>query len=98
MMQRFESFSLARATATKNEWAEEIHAWAAAGTIRAAVSDGGGSLTEINELKRIASTHTALTYDECEAGDRFGGYEVLYVAKGNGRRAHTLYLKREEEC
>ena len=98
MMQRFETFPLTRASVTKNAWAEEIKAWAVVGTVRAAVSDGGGSLQEINELLRIASTHTAVTYDECLAGDRFGGYEVLYVTRGNGRRANTLYLRKEDDA
>lgn len=95
-MQRFEEYTLTRAVVTVNEWAEEVPAWTNAGTIRAAVSTASGSVTEMNELLRIDSTHTALTYDSCQAGDRFGGYRITYIIPGAGRRPHQLFLARED--
>ena len=94
MMQRMEPYTLERKVNRLNDLCEQVASWEAVGTIRAAVSVAGGSRNELNQVLRIDSTHTAVTYDDVRTGDRFGGYRVQYVA--DGPRLRTLYLARDE--
>lgn len=94
MNARLEPFELTRAAEETNDMREKVRVWQNVGTIRAAISTGGGSLQTQNELLRVESTHTAVTWDSVEIGDRFGGYEVTYVIPGGRRRMHQLFLKR----
>lgn len=95
MMQRMQDYALVRPEKRLNEWNEQVTEWAAAGTIRAAVSLASGSRSEQNQILRIESTHTGITYDDVRVGDRFSGYEVTYVAEGS-RRMKMLWLKRDD--
>ncbi len=95
MMQRMREYALMRKSNRLNEWNEQIAEWHEIGTIRAAVSLASGSTKELNQILRIESTHTAVTYDNTvQTGDRFGGYEVLFV--NTGKRMNVLNLKRTD--
>lgn len=101
MMERLEPFTLIRRTETVNAYREKVVNWQSAGTIRAALSEGGGSLAAVNELRRIDSTHTGVTWDAVKTGERIARegeapYEVQYVIDGGRRRMHQLFLKRVE--
>ena len=101
MMQRMEPFDRMRPVETVNTWREKVVTWISEGTVKAAISDGGGKLQEINMLYRIESTHTAVTWDTVQTGERLrtpGGTEfrVEYVIPGGRWRMSQLYLKRIE--
>ncbi len=98
MNARLEPFTLLKPAETANAWKEGVIAWQASGTIRAAVSTGGGSLNTQNELLRIDSTHTAVTWDDVKTGERIrrdgeAPFEVTYVIPGGRRRMNQLFLK-----
>lgn len=94
MMQRMKPYTLERKVNRMNDLCEQVASWETVGTIRAAVSVAGGSRNELNQVLRIDSTHTGVTYDDVRTGDRFGGYRVQYVA--DGTRLRTLYLARDD--
>ncbi len=94
MIARMEQYELMRAAETPNAWKERVKSWQQIGTIKAAISTASGALQTQNELLRIESTHTAVTWDNVKTGDRFGGFEVTYVIPGGRRRMHQLFLKR----
>lgn len=94
MMQRMQEYALMRKANRLNDLCEQIAEWREAGTIRAAVSTASGNVSELNQILRIQSTHTAVTRDSAQIGDRFGGFCVTYVVQGG--RFNTLYLKRED--
>lgn len=94
MMQRIRSYALERRTERVNDLYEAVSVWKPVGTIRAAVSAAAGSTAELNQIRRIESTHTALTHDDVRVGDRFGGYVVDYVVEG--ARWRQLFLSRED--
>lgn len=94
MLQRMDIFTLERCTIKKNDLLEDIKVWKEIGKIRAAVSVSTGSTLEQNQLLRISSTHKAVTMDNVQTGDRFGGYLVDYVIPG--RIYNQLYLTRED--
>ena len=94
MMQRIRSYALERRTERVNDLYEAVRVWEPVGTIRAAVSAAAGSTAELNQIRRIESTHTALTHDDVRVGDRFGGYVVDYVVEG--ARWRQLFLSRED--
>lgn len=99
MNARLEPFTLKRKAETANAWKESVAEWQDAGTIRAAVSTASGSLNVQNELLRIESTHTAVTWDDVQTGDRIqrdgeAPFEVTYVIPGGRRRMNQLFLKR----
>lgn len=94
MMQRMRRYALMRRVLKLNDLCEQVASWEAAGTIRAAVSLASGNQSETNQIMRLESTHTAVTYDDVRPGDRFGGYRVQYVA--DGPRMRTLYLSRDD--
>lgn len=94
MMQRLRLFTLERRVERVNGLYETVQGWELVGTIRAAVSVSTGSTTEVNQIQRIQSTHTALTHDDVRAGDRFGGYLVDFVIEGP--RWRQLFLSRED--
>lgn len=93
MIQRMQTFTLLKKVSTVNEWNEQVVTWKEAGTVRVAVSRATGSATLTNQILRIDSTHTGVTYDAINVGDRFGGYEVLYVTDLGNK--YFLNLKRE---
>ena len=94
MMQRMEEYDLLRPVFHENERYEQFAEWRTVDTIRAAVSTATGKVSELNQILRIESTHTAITRDTAQVGDRFGGYQVNYVIPG--RRFNVLYLKRDD--
>lgn len=94
MNARLTEYTLTRAAEAPNAWKERVKSWQEIGTIRAAISTASGSLQTQNDLLRIESTHTAVTWDDVKTGDRFGGFEVTYVIPGGRRRMHQLFLKR----
>lgn len=94
MLQRMDIFTLERCTIEKNDLFEDVKIWKQIGKIRAAVSVSTGSTLEQNQLLRISSTHKAVTMDNVQVGDRFGGYLVDYVIPG--RIYNQLYLTRED--
>lgn len=94
MMQRMQEYALMRRVNRLNDLCEQIAEWREAGRIRAAVSAASGNIHELNQILRIQSTHTAITRDSVQIGDRFGGFDVTYVVPG--RRFNVLYLKRED--
>ena len=94
MMQRMQTYTLERCSIHKNELLENIKTWQPVKKIRAAISTSTGSTQEINQIHRITSTHTAVTPDDVQTGDRFGGYTVDFVIQG--RRYNQLFLTREE--
>lgn len=94
MMQRMEEYDLLRPVFHENERYEQVAEWRTVDTIRAAVSTATGKVSELNQILRVESTHTAITRDTVQVGDRFGGYQVTYVIPG--RRFSTLYLKRDD--
>lgn len=102
MNERLEPFDLYRGVEAVNALREAEVTWQNIGFVRAALSDGGGSLAVQNELKRLEYTHTAVTWDAVQAGDRLrmatGGpfYEVTYIIDGGRRRMHQLFLKAVE--
>lgn len=101
MNARLELFTLKRKTETANAWKEKVPAWETVGAIRAAVSTASGSLQTQNELLRIESTHTAVTWDDVKTGDRItregeAPFEVTYVIPGTRRRMAQLFLKAVE--
>jgi hypothetical protein len=98
---RLEPFTLKRKTETANAWKEKVPVWETVGAIRAAISTASGSLQTQNELLRIESTHTAVTWDEVRVGDRLerageAPFEVTYVIPGTRRRMAQLFLKAVE--
>lgn len=96
MMQRMKTYALERAQAQKNELLENEKIWQTVGEIQAAISTATGSTQEINQTRRIQSTHTALTLNrDVRPGDRFGGYSVDYAIQG--RRYNQLFLTREDK-
>lgn len=107
MNARLEPCVLTRKAERLNGWNEEEAEWQEAGTVRAAISAGtGGGLMTVNELLRIESTHTAVTWDDVRVGDRIRatdddgsgtGWEVVYRIDGGRRRMHQLFLKRVDE-
>lgn len=94
MIQRMQKYTLERKSIRMNELNEQIAEWKPAGSIWAAISVANGSVSELNQILRIDSTHTAVTRDSVQTGDRFGGFRVTYVVQG--RRFNTLYLKRDD--
>lgn len=106
MNSRLEPYDLHRAAETVNGWQEDVRGWEKVGGIRAAVSAGtGGGLQRVNDLMRIDSTHTAVTWDEVKAGDRLtepggdpetGAWEALYVIPGGRRKMNQVFLRRVE--
>lgn len=94
MMQKMVTFTLLRKVNTLNEWNEQIAEWKESGKVRVAVSLASGSANTQNQLLRIDSTHVGVTYDDIQVGDRFGGYQVLYVTD-LGRKKY-LNLKRDD--
>ena len=108
MMARLEPLSQWRKAETLNQWTEAVPAWERVGTVRCVISAGtGGGLRQTNDLARIDSTHTAVTWDAVKVGDRLRdvdddgsgtGWEVQYVIGGGRRRMHQLFLKREDEA
>lgn len=99
MNARLEPYTLLRAEETANGWNEAVKNWQSAGTVKAAVSTAGGALQTQNELLRIESTHTAVTWDAVKTGERLRAsdgavYEVTYVIPGTRRRMAQLFLKR----
>lgn len=106
MNQRLEPYALWRGSEAQNALRETVVTWYQAGTVRAAVSVGSGSLSTQNELKRVDGTHTAVTWDAVQIGDRLRksegdatgtSFEVLFIVDGGRRRMHQLYLRREDE-
>lgn len=107
MNQRLEPYALTRKAERLNGWKEEEAEWQGVGTVRAAISAGtGGGLRQTNDLMRIESTHTAVTWDDVKVGDRLRsqgddgsgtGFEVVYRIDGGMRRMHQLFLRRVEE-
>lgn len=104
MKARLEAYAHWRKAEALNAMREAVVTWQKIGTVRMALSTGGGSLNTQNELLRIDSTHTAATWDAVQVGDRLReagdaggtGYEVTYIIDGGRRRMHQLFLKREE--
>lgn len=88
-------YALLRPVKALNAWNEQETRWETVGAIRAAVSLSSGSRNEQNQILRIESTHTGITYDDVRTGDRFGGYEITYVAEGL-RGQKMLWLKRDD--
>lgn len=106
MKARLEAYAHWRKAEALNAMREAVVTWQNIGTVRMALSTGGGSLNTQNELLRIDSTHTAATWDAVQVGDRLRepngdgggtGYEVTYIIDGGRRRMHQLFLKREDE-
>lgn len=99
MLQRMQACELLRYAEHKNKWQETVAEWTPVGRIRVALSDSGGSIANINDTKRIKSTHRGLTYDSVRTGDRLicGGdvYKVDYVI--DAARMRQLYLTKEEK-
>ncbi len=101
---RMQALTLYRRAETVNALREKQTSWQEAGTVRCAISEGtGGGLAATNDLMRIDSTHTAVTWDAVQPGERLReagsdgsgtGYEVLKVIDGGRRRMHQLFLKR----
>lgn len=102
MMQRFEPLTLLRSETALNAWKEEVPTWTRKGRIEAAISVASGSALTQNELRRVESTHVALTYSgKVKVGDRLrpaagGDYEVVFVIPPEGRRLAQLSLNRVE--
>ena len=106
MNARLEPYVLTRKAERLNGYLESVAEWQAQGTVRAAISAGtGGGLQSTNDLMRIESTHTAVTWDDVKVGDRLRapnddgsgtGWEVVYRIDGGRRRMHQLFLKRVE--
>ncbi len=94
MMQNMQTFTLLRKENTLNEWNEQIATWKESGEVHVAVSRATGTTASVNQVLRIDSTHTGVTYDKIATGDRFGGYEVLYVTECG--RLYFLNLKRDD--
>lgn len=94
MIQKMVKFTLLRKANTLNEWNEQVATWKEHGKVRVAVSLASGSANTLNQLLRIDSTHTGITYDDIQVGDRFGGYQVLYVTDLG--RKKFLNLKRDD--
>ena len=94
MIQNMQTFTLLKKVNTLNEWNEQVATWKESGKVRVAVSHASGTTTLLNQLLRIDSTHTGVTYDKIEVGDRFGGYQVLYVTDCG--RQYFLNLKRDD--
>lgn len=94
--------TLYRRAETLNALNEAVEAWQEAGTVRAALSEGGGSLNQLNQLRRVDSTHTAVTWDSVKPGEAIAPegaaevYLVTYAIDGGGRRMNQLFLKREQ--
>lgn len=102
MNARMDTYRRMRPEETLNAWNETVTAWQDAGDVRAAVSDGGGALQELNMLYRIESTHTAVTWDDVRAGERLlaedgAEYRVEYAIPGGRRRMAQLFLKRTDQ-
>lgn len=102
MNQRLECYEHWRRTEAKNRLREIVYTWVQVGTARAAISAGSGNLNVQNELTRLDSTHTAVTWDDVRVGDCLReagsntGYVVTWAAYGGRRKMHQLYLKRED--
>ena len=101
MIQRMETLTRLTQTEALNSWREPVKTWGEAGTVRAALSAGTGALKAANELLRIESTHSGVTYDDVRVGDRLrdadgGEYAVTWTVPGRGRRMTQLYLQKVE--
>ena len=97
MIQRMQTYDLTRAVTTTNAWQEVEKTFETVGTIDVAVSVSSGSTLAQNDVLRISSTHTGLTYStSVQVGDRFGGYIVDYIIEGSGRRMAQLFLTKGE--
>lgn len=101
MRQRMDDLTLLRKTTTINAWREAVTEWTESGTIKAALSEGGGRVETINELQRIDATHTAVTAAAVRTGERLRAadgreYDVRYVVPADGRRYAQLYLRTVE--
>ena len=108
MNYRLEPCDLYRETQTVNAMKETVTAWSKVGTIRAAISAAtGGTVQRVNDLMRVESTHTAVTWDAVQIGDRLRrteedtgsgtGFQVLYIIPGGRRKLNQLFLKRTDD-
>ena len=98
MNQRMDTYERLHPTVTPNSLKENITTWERVGKVRAAVSTANGQTQLLNELWRVESSHTAVTYDKVQLGERLrdarATYEVVFIIPGSWRRMHQLFLKQ----